>query len=300
MLYPKVPYIPVPWPGGAQFALFLSHDVDILHQGHFFSQLGLLRRRKLGSFARQLLWPAAAESGFKEILSIEKKLAFRSTFFFLEDKTFSRYGGRYLFSDPHLLKIAAMIQKAGGEIALQGAYNALNNKENYLKEQNSFVKAFGQKAEGVRNHYLRHSGEKSWQAQAEAGFLYDATMGERFKVISPKAPAGPFFPLKNFPYFLAFPLTIMDVALFKQMAGKSYKETVTAAKECCLKVIAAGGVVTLNFHNNYFADPEFSDREALYNDLVHWLAGQKPWNGTGREIALYYRRKIMEISNENT
>ncbi len=295
MLCAKVKYHPVTWPGGANFALFLSHDVDILHQGNFFSQLGLLHRRAPGAFLRQLFSPAEPEAGFKEILKIEASYGFHSTFFFLEDKTFSRYGGRYIFSDPLLLKIAAMLQAGGHEIAMQGTYRALDKREKYEQEAASFIKAFGQKPLGVRNHYLRHNGLKSWQAQAEAGFLYDATMGERFKVISQSAPAGPFFPLTNYPDFLAFPTTIMDVALFAQMAGKNYNKTLKAAKECCRNVITAGGVVTLNFHNNYFAAPEFSEREALYNDLLSWLAAQNPWNATGWEIADYYRRARVEI-----
>lgn len=48
------------WPGGAAFALFLSHDVDVIHERELFRILGGGNRMRRKAFAGDLRGAAAA------------------------------------------------------------------------------------------------------------------------------------------------------------------------------------------------------------------------------------------------
>ena len=87
------------WPDNRPFALFLSHDVDQIHDRELFRILADLNhvrrmitqgergnlRLALRRVARALVAPKPAEKDFGTILEIEARHGFRSTFFVLHD-----------------------------------------------------------------------------------------------------------------------------------------------------------------------------------------------------------------------
>ncbi len=278
----------VTWPHNAPFALFLSHDVDTIYERNFWTLAGSLKRLELANFFHKIVSRRSPLAGVKAILEIEKKYAFTSTFFLLEDKTFSHFGGRYTYDDPTIIKLAELLKNDGNEIGVHGAYFAYNSAAKYkaqkaILEQNLQIEALG-----IRNHYLRHNGPETWQAQAEAGFRYDSTKENGLL---------PFSPLKDYPDFLLLPLTLMDVTIMAKTPQMTRAARLKYAQDICEPIMAAGGLITLNFHNNYFADPIYAAYQDLYEDLLLWLAEKKPWNATGREIANWYlKEKEAKIS----
>ena len=102
------------WPHGASFALFLSHDVDQIHDRELFrvlADVNHVRRRLLNGengdvalavrrIARSLLRPKPAALDVQTILNIEARHGFRSTWFLLHDKYWARQGSRYSFNRP--------------------------------------------------------------------------------------------------------------------------------------------------------------------------------------------------------
>ncbi len=159
------------WPDGARFALFLSHDVDQAYDRELFGLIGEanhLRRvwfcgkpgsrtQGLGRIARGLVRPRPPGQAIDEILSIDGGLGFRSTFFLLEDGTFSHLGGRYRYSDPAVRRIASSIVDAGCEMAVHGAYHNADDSGRYWPRSRSLRGAFGREPVGARNHYLRRA-----------------------------------------------------------------------------------------------------------------------------------------------
>ena len=101
-------------PGAAPFALFLSHDVDQIHDRELFrvlADVNHVRRRLLNGengdvalavrrIARSLLRPKPAALDVQTILNIEARHGFRSTWFLLHDKYWARQGSRYSFNRP--------------------------------------------------------------------------------------------------------------------------------------------------------------------------------------------------------
>lgn len=298
------------WPGGAPFALFLSHDVDKIHDREPFYALAALNRarrllaggevRRAGSTLRRLAraWvaPKAPEMDFRTILDVEARHGFRSTFFVLHDRRWRRRGARYDVTAPALRRIAEMIRAAGGEIGLHGGYYRFNQAAAYRESREILQAALGGEIVGIRNHFLRFSGAETWAAQQAAGFRYDSTFGHADRI---GARAG-----RLFPFFAAdpatgrkldiveLPLTVMDVALFQEpLSGAEALERAWRAIEPAL---AAGGLVTLLWHNDCFNEPEFREWQWTYEQLLARLAARRPWCATGAEIAAWWRKQSAE------
>ncbi len=308
------------WPHGASFALFLSHDVDQIHDLELFRVLAdvnhvrrLLSQGENGNvalairrIARSLLRPKPAEQDFKTIIEIESRHGFRSTWFLLHDKYWARQGSRYSFACPEIQRIARMILDAGGELGVHGGYYRLNNAALYRESMDAIEKYFGVRPCGIRNHLLRFSEPETWRAQEAAGFAYDATYGKPDHLGALGGRHFPFFPtdsavselprrLEGSPdsqpttlNILELPITVMDVTVFRyhKQEGKGALETAWQAIE---PTIQAGGLVSLLWHNNYFNEPEYWDWQMVYEELLARLAALQPWCTTGAEINNWWR-----------
>ncbi len=308
------------WPQKAAFALFLSHDVDQIHDRELLRVLADLNHIRRCLFngengdvslaarriARSLLRPKPASRDFETILNIEARYGYRSTWFLLHDKYWARQGSRYSFRCPEIRHIARMILEAGGELAVHGGYYRFNSAELYRESMDAVEKHFGVKPCGIRNHLLRFSEPHTWKAQEEAGFAYDATWGKPNHL----GPLGerhlPFFPsdsirpedgrrsdgtLNAHPptlNILELPITVMDVTLFRyhSLEGKAALE---AAWQAIQPTVAARGLVSLLWHNNYFNEPEYWDWQMVYEELLTRLASLNPWCATGAEISRWWR-----------
>ena len=288
------------WPENRPFALFLSHDVDQIHDRDLFRVLADLNhvrriwtRGEPGSaalalrrVARALLAPKPAERDFETILEIEARHGFRSTFFVLHDPYWSRHGPRYRLACPEIRRIAARIRAAGGEIGLHGGVLRLDRADGYRESREALQDALGVDAIGIRNHLLRFSGVATWAAQEAAGFRYDATFGFADRLGPRDGRLRPFFPDNQ--RILELPLTVMDVTLFRNL-GLAGEAALEAAWRAIEPVARAGGLVSLLWHNNYFNEPEYRDWQWTYERLLERLAAWKPWCATGAEIDAWCR-----------
>lgn len=297
------------WPNGSSFALFLSHDVDQIHDREMWRILADLNHMRRVAFSgepgdiwlamrrigRALVQPKPAVQDFETILNIESRYGFRSTFFILHDHYWARHGARFHWWDPELRSIVALVQNAGCEIGVHGGYYRFNKQDGYRDSINVFSDAFGVEVDGIRNHMLRHIGRDTWLAQVKAGFSYDATCGygrfggpgdvstEPFWAIEPSSSSGRGL--------VELPLTLMDCRLFRdaRLSGAAALDAAWCAIE---PVIANRGLVTLLWHNNYFNEPEYRDWQWVYEQLLEQIARLNPWCATGAEIANWWRRQV--------
>ena len=291
------------WPGGRPFALFLSHDVDQIHDRELFRVLAdanHIRRRMMDGesghiglaglrLARSIFRPKPALKDFTTLLEMEGRHGFRSTFFLLHDKYWARHGGRYSLQCPEIQNIGRMILAAGGELGVHGGYYRFNDVFRYHESLKAIESSFGVRPSGIRNHLLRFSYPETWRAQAAAGFTYDATYGLPGEL----GPRGGWpFPFETCDVskgellnLMALPITVMDATLFRhlRLEGEAALEKAWRAVE---GVIGVGGMVSLLWHNNYFNEPEYWDWQMVYEELLNRLAPLKPWCATGAEINL--------------
>lgn len=297
---------PYSWPSGHAFALFLSHDVDQIHDREMWrilADLNHIRRvifngergsvplalRRVG---RAFVRPKPAVKDFATILEIEARHGFRSTFFVLHDRYWARYGARFRLTDAELKAIGELVKGAGGEIGVHGGYYRFNDGGAYRESREAIAEALGVEPVGIRNHLLRFSGSETWRAQHEAGFAYDATFGSNAELGGRDGKTLPFWAVPTSPDgsggLVELPLTVMDSTLFRALglAGQAALQTAWAAIE---PVVASGGLVTLSWHNNYFNEPEYWDWQWVYEELLQRLAALKPWCATGAEIQAWWR-----------
>lgn len=296
----------VAWPGGADFALFLSHDVDQVHDRGLYRTLAdvnHLRRVLLGfetgsaplcvrRIGRSILRPKSALRQFEALLACEARYGWKSSFFFLEGRPWARYGARYDLEEPVVRRIAERILESGGEIGVHGGYYDFNEAAGYRRSRENVERAFGVRPVGIRNHHLRLSGIETWEAQADAGFLYDATFGWNEKLGHRDGRLYPFLPLQGLSversHFVAIPLSIMDTTLFRYL-GLSSGAALKAAVEVANETARRGGLLSLLWHNNFFDEPEYEEWQDVYEALLAHVASLKPWCATGAEIAAHWR-----------
>jgi peptidoglycan/xylan/chitin deacetylase (PgdA/CDA1 family) len=297
---------PSSWPDGHSFGLFLSHDIDQIHDRELFrvlADLNHIRRMvvqgekgsvslALRRVVRALIAPKPAKQDFQTILEIEARYGFRSTFFILHDPYWSRNGPRYRLECRELRQIVGLIRMAGGEIGLHGGFSRFNRSDLYRDSREALRRACGVEPVGIRNHLLRFSYPETWLAQEAAGFRYDATFGMADRPGPIDGRTGPFFPVDPATGraldIVALPLTVMDVTLFRNL-GLEGAAALEAAWNAIDPVIHAGGLVTLLWHNNYFNEPEYRDWQWTYEQLLERLAALNPWCATGAEVAAWWR-----------
>lgn len=297
---------PIVWPEQRKFGLFLSHDIDQIHDRELFRILAdfnhirrMLTQGEKGSVAlalrrvaRALIAPKPAEKDFETILEIEARHGFRSTFFVLHDPYWSRNGPRYRLSCPEIRRIVALVRGAGCEIGLHGGVGHFNQAEGYRASREALRDGLGVEAVGIRNHLLRFSGADTWAAQEAAGFRYDATFGYSDRLGPREGRRVPFFPeyseTGDNRGILELPLTVMDVTLFRNL-GLDGEEALAAAWAAIEPVVQGGGLVSLLWHNNYFNEPEYRDWQWTYERLLERLAALNPWCATGADIDAWWR-----------
>ena len=289
-------------------ALFLSHDVDQVHDRGFYRTLGDLNhlRRQFGGgeagdarmclrrVSRSVFTPKVLIRPFEAILRIEGQYGWRSTFFFLEGARWSRYGARYSLKDRRVRDLGRVLLDAGCELGVHGGWYDLDDADGYRRSADGVDEAFGVRPVGIRNHFLRFSGASTWRAQQSAGFEYDATFGWNDRLGPREGRLLPFEPElgpgSEARRFVVLPLGVMDTTLFRHL-GLRREAALAAAVEVVDRTAQARGLLTLLWHNNFFDEPEYRDWQEVYEKLLAYVASQKPWCATGAEIADFWRNR---------
>jgi hypothetical protein len=296
----------------------LSHDVDQIHDREpyrILADLNHLRKTLAGRepghptqtlhrLARSCLRPQDPRLQFDRLRAPELRHAWPSTFFLLDGYRGRRHGTRYSLNDPALREVGRRLLAEGCEIGVHGAYYDLNSPEGYRRSADRIGTAFGIRPAGIRNHMLRWSFPATWTAQAAAGFAYDATYGfcdrDGYRGGYPFPFYAPVETDQGRRPLVVLPLYMMDTALFRylRLQGSEAEDYAVAS---VMRACESGGLVSLLWHNNYFAEPEYADWEQVYGVLLDRLASRDPWCATGKAIARWWdRRASLSVRAEAT
>ena len=304
------------WPGAAPYAVFLSHDVDQIHDRELFRWLGdvnHLRRMLLNGehgdtvaclkrIARPILRPIDPMQQFETMREIERAHGWHSTFFLLEDRYWARKGGRFRWDDPAFQRISAFLIHEGCELGIHGSAYLHDDPTWWKESQERFAGLYGRSAQGARNHYLTLRVPATWLSQRRAGITYDSTFGYADKL---GAPAGFCFPFalvdqhdgdQQVP-LIELPVTIMDQTVFRYAALRG-EDALAACVGAVETVRQLGGLVTLLWHNNFFAEEEYVEWQDVYVRLLEAMGPDRPWVACGRDIARWWmaRRQLRLIA----
>jgi hypothetical protein len=284
-----------PWPGGASFAVCVTHDVEHLKAP---SRLGYLKGKVVKAAreaARGDLASAVADSsaGVVRALSGESpswsferlRAAVRpwpATFYFFGGAT-SALDGAYDVESQRIREVIAQMAAEGCEIGLHLGYDT-GDDDGLMRAQLSKVQsALGAPVRGERQHYLRAVFPDVWRAHEKAGFAYDASLG------FPEAAGfrgGTSYPFQPFDLDSGRELNVFEVPLVA-MDGTFFQYQQLSGDEIVARVIAlartvkdAGGVFTLLWHNTTVDPVDRPDLARAYAEVTSALKGMPAWGTT--------------------
>ena len=304
------------WPGGAEFGVCLTHDVDKIHpwserelirSGLQNARLNMSQSAPVSAFCSlvgHLITAVSAtqknrttpEHYFEKWLEAEQAVGANSTFFFCPEQTTYPHQSNtdYRYADPvkfegeelTVAELMKTLRDRGNEIGLHSLRGAVNDVDEMISQRRQLESASGGTVQSARHHWLFYDITTTPKTQAEAGLKYDSTLavtgnvGFRF---------GTSYPWHLYDLqaeesldLVEIPLIIQDTALFdKKYMGLSAEKAIEYVRRLGKHVKEVGGVLTLNWHPNTTKQGE---RYSTYRRALKELDEMGAWFGTVAEI----------------
>ncbi|MBJ6142514.1 hypothetical protein [Hymenobacter sp. BT559] len=287
------PLQPRRWgPQQADFAAFISHDVDSLYSAWKAPAKAALQQRQFRKFGK-LLWHHLTQhdawDNLEAVATATAQYGARSTFFMLGAK------GKAANGTPNAdYSLSALIQprlrllkKQGCEVSLHGSIGtALDAARLEMEMENSLW----YEGNGLRFHYL------SWEPRctptvvdASSCFGYDSTLGFAEHFGFRNSFCLPFYPFDftkgRSTDFLEIPLNVMDATLhhpnYLQLAPN---EILPALAPVFAEIKRFGGVASVLWHNQNFDPANTVNGPHQFHEIMAHLQAQGAAFCTGREI----------------
>jgi hypothetical protein len=278
------------WPGGARWAVALSHDVDMLFKWRLRSALRLLlttpalalsgRWRRLARLWRELL--ARLRGGedpwflVDELMDLEARLGLHSTLLFLaESHDHQTY--RYRIARPVVQALLRRVLDNGFELGLHAGWHTLGDRDRLLDEKRRLEAITSRPVSLVRQHWLRFDRELSWSDQELAEFRVDGSLGWNDR---PGFRAGTSLPFHPWCFkdrrprrLLTVPLALMDSQLYDEQ-GLDGTRARAASEALIERLRRARGLLGLNWHPHVLCEADFPGRRGHYLDLLEQAAAE--------------------------
>ena len=294
-----------PWPGGKRFAVCLTHDVD-----HAIRRSALRSMQKVAGAAVSLATGKAARARrrisealgllrggrfspywlFEPMAEMEDARGFRSAFYLLphESDIVHEQGARsrrYDLRRPEILEAFRRLATGGWEIGLHTTYGAHDDPGGLGRDWRKLAEILGDDVPlaGGRSHYMRFRVPDTWGASAEAGMLYDASMGWQqgmgFR-------SGTCWPYRPFDMNRDRPVAVWEIGTHLMDSGLASLEAIPQAVRKLLEsVSAAGGCLTLLFHPSPPLESTVGEYLATYEAVLDMLAARDDaWVATPRQV----------------
>ncbi len=299
------------WPGGARWAVALSHDVDMLFKWRFRSVLRLLLEtppRALGGGLpglarrwRELLQRLrdGRDPWFlvDELMDLEERRGLHSTLLFLAEprdhQTF-----RYQLDRAQVRGLLLRLRRRGFEAALHGGWSSYRSAERLRLQRDRLEVLSGQSSRATRQHWLRFDVERTWEAQERAGFRVDSSLGFNDRPGFRAGTSLPFHPTAadGAPHrLLELPLVLMDSQLFDEQ-GLELPAAARLAQDALDQVRRVRGLLTLNWHPHTLCQADFPGRRELFEELLGVLARRDCWTASLGDVASYWLEREARLA----
>ncbi len=288
------PLRPRRWgPQQAEFAAFISHDIDNLHSAWKAPAKAALQQRQFGRFGK-LLWQHLTQpdawDNLEAVAAATAQHGGRSTFFILPTHRKAPNGtpnADYRLTQ-RLRQRLWQLEEGGCELGLHGSIGTSAGKPGIFAKELYFNPT------GCRFHYL------SWEPRLTplivstspvAGdfFSYDSTLGFAEHFGFRNSYCQPFYPF-DFTHavtvdFLEIPLNVMDATLhhphYLQLAPA---EILPALAPVFAEIKRFGGVASVLWHNENFDPANVRNGPQQFHEIMAHLQAQGVAFSTGREI----------------
>lgn len=278
--------------------VLLTHDVDAvektwairLKQAAFlgFNALRLLARGQLAEagarIGRALRFLFLRDDWWKldEMREMERQAGLRSQFNFYADaraKTLSRwlFDPGYNVTRPRLAALLVALVRDGWRVGLHQSYDAWRMPELMRQQRERLQSLLPVAVSSCRQHWLRFSWQKTWRAQAEAGFCQDTTLmfndrpGFRVAAALEWSPWGAV--RGGEPSLKVLPTMFMD-SHFYDYQPMNAAERRAALRYWLSEIVAVGGQAAVLWHPHTIS-ADYGWREG-FQDLLDELRGVAP------------------------
>lgn len=146
----NVPARPAAFPGGKSWAIGFSSDLDVLEDDHLDRVMNILDRHGV---ERPTFMICAVDKAERTIRDVH-----------------------YDIMDAGISRITEPLRRSDVEIGLHGSYLAHDRVDWLVRQKTRVEQVFEQRVRGHRAHFLRFARSRSWLAQEQAGFEYDASL----------------------------------------------------------------------------------------------------------------------------
>lgn len=272
-------------PQQADFAAFISHDVDNLYSGWKAPAKVALQQKKIGLFGRLLgqhLKQPDAWDNLEEVVAATALYNAESTFFLLPAKGRAANGtpnADYELNPKFWRRLSAL----ECTLELHGSIGTATNAQKLLAEDELLD------AIGVRFHYLSWNPAQTPTVVEESRFLFDSTLGFAEHYGFRHSYCQPFYPF-NFERgkaadFLEIPLNVMDATLhhpnYLQLAPA---EILPALRPMFAEIKRFGGVASVLWHNQNFDLANEQNGPRQFHEIMAHLQAEGAAFRTGRDI----------------
>lgn len=276
------------WPGGAQFAACLTHDVDNVSR----PMAHLLARRKRFTTTDLVLAILHLRSVYNNISFIAKEegeRGLRSSFYFLAQNY-------------PLSQVSAEVTKLrrdGWEVGLHGDFGTHDSPVRLAEVLEAFEKGLSFVPRGVREHFLQFEFESTWEILEGAQFDYDSTVGLRDKLGFKVGLAHPFHPPSREwkPLnLIELPLVLMDTTLWGYL-GKDEQSGMDEYLSLKERVKMVGGLLTILWHQEAARMRGGRIYPAILDDLLR----ETSFISSGEVVSRWWRgREVPLLVDGNT
>ncbi len=270
------------WPGGAPFAVCLTHDVDNIERPKEHVEK-VADRFAMEDIERWRKGKLSLYDNVEMIAQRERELGFRSSFYFMS--------AEYPLSK--VRATAHKIHKEGWEIGLHGDFGTHDSAEAMRRAVARLTRGTGVRPRGVREHYLRFDFAKTWKIMEGARFDYDTTPGNADRLGFKLGLATPFHPPDErwrAMRLLELPLSLMDTTLWGYLK-KEEEEGLNDIIRFMDMTKGVEGLFTLLWHQ---------EAVRMRGGRIYWLVLEEvrksgAFVGSGAEIARWWRAREVPL-----
>lgn len=276
--------------GEKDFVACLTHDIDkverwnkktIRSEIRNWGKIAIKKRKPISAIQRffmaskSILISKDPYWNFNDIIKLEGKYGFYSTFYFLANNS------RYSLKNEKIHQLIIGIKNSRYEVGLHGGFGSHNNYEMLMYEKNNLNEIVGE-IYSTRQHYLCFDVHKTFAIYEKLNIKCDVTLGyaqhEGFRS-GFCLPYHPYNIKEDRPFNIyEIPLTIMDGTFGTQYKNLSYDESWQNTKSLLEAVKKAKGCIVFLSHNSYLDKFEHSDYLNIYKKFLEWIAEN---NGKG-------------------
>ncbi|TGE08688.1 DUF7033 domain-containing protein [Hymenobacter fodinae] len=289
---------PRTWLNGAQWAAFVTHDIDNLYSAWKAPTKAAIQRRDWPSLARHLWQHFTQKDAWDNLEEVQQTVASyeaKSTFFFLPEHRKAANGtpnADYKVQQALLVTQIRHLHRNTAEVAVHGSINADSVKlalETAAMREIVDLPFDSGIYLGNRFHYLKWEPTITPLIVESIPACYDSTLGFAEHFGFRNSYCLPFFPfnfqLRQECTFLEIPLNVMDATLhhprYLQLAPEEILPAITPMLQ---EIERFGGVCTLLWHNENFDPANKNTGPRQFAEIMEYLRSRAVAFVNGQDI----------------